>query len=372
MNPCYIIKSNKFWKHRPLSDGAAKAVKLRQFHDAGTMSSSRTRGSASKLEVSPRTQLSAAEMKAKYKENLMTEKKEPLYQVFRIPKRTGGVRVIEAPCDELKARQRATLARLVRLLKVSPFSHAFHYKRSIATMAEHHVGKPYVLAFDLSDFFPSVTAEMFLKHIGDHCGKIESDSAARLKNVRDILEDCFHDFQDGKGVRLPQGAPTSPLIANALLYRFDWRCAWHAYGKQVEYGRYADDLVFSGDDENEVWACYYAAKHLLEGYYGLKVNSRKVRMMRRTGRQMICGIVVNEKLHLRRRWRKNLRAALHQERLYNLGEQGVPEYAHAMPPKDHGLKLAGKRSFHHMVHEEPAHRKSSIEVCSRMDMIRQL
>ena len=164
---------------------------------------------------------------------------DPLYQIFRIPKKTGGFRIIEAPREDLKLKQRTALQTLQFTLRVSPFSHAFHFKRSIATMAEHHVGKPYVLAFDLSDFFPSVTEELFRKNIEDHYGA----KKGKVKRKRDIeanLGICFHDFQDGKGVRLPQGAPTSPLVANALLYRFDWRCAWFAFGKQVEYSRYAD------------------------------------------------------------------------------------------------------------------------------------
>ena len=78
-------------------------------------------------------------------------KGEPLYTVFKIPKKSGGVRTIEAPCPSLKAKQRANMFELMFLLKISPFAHAFARQRNIVTMAEHHVKKPFVLAFDLSD-----------------------------------------------------------------------------------------------------------------------------------------------------------------------------------------------------------------------------
>lgn len=289
---------------------------------------------------------------------------EPPYTVFRIPKKSGGVRIIEAPCPSLKARQRAAMFELMFLLKISPFAHAFARQRNIVTNAEHHVKKPYVLAFDLSDYFPSIKREKFEKFLEDHAGKAGANAEVKKKRIGELLDICFHDFGDGKGLRLPQGAPTSPLIANAFLYRFDWRCAWTAYARDVTYTRYADDLVFSGDDDAKLWSCFYAAKHILEGTYDLAVHPKKVRLMDAKRRQMVCGLVVNEKLNLPKRWRRNMRAALHQERLY---AQGLRK----LPPWEYGDKLNGRKSFVNMI-TNPRTMKSNLQICKVMDMINKL
>ena len=290
-------------------------------------------------------------------------KDEAPYQVFRIPKKSGGVRIIEAPCPSLKAKQRASMFELMFLLKISPFAHAFARQRNIVTMVEHHVKKPFVLAFDLSDYFPSIKKEMFLKFLDDHSGKGKK-SVEKRKRIEELLECCFHDFDDGKGLRLPQGAPTSPLIANAFLYRFDWRCAWTAFAKDVAFTRYADDLVFSGSDENQLWTCFYAAKHVLEGVYGLRVHPKKVRLMSAKRRQMVCGIVVNEKMNLPKHWRRNLRAARHQLKLFETKQS-------KNKPWEYGRRLNGRESFLNMLNN-PRTMKSNLQICRVMDMINKL
>ena len=305
-------------------------------------------------------------MKWKLPKGLKTVKPvkgEAPYQVFKIPKKSGGFRTIEAPCPSLKAKQRACMFELMFLLKISPFAHAFARQRNIVTMAEHHVKKDYVLAFDLSDYFPSIKKETFLKFLDDHAGKGKK-SAEKRKRIEELLECCFHDFKDGKGLRLPQGAPTSPLIANAFLYRFDWRCAWTAFPKDIAFTRYADDLVFSGKDENDLWTCFYAAKHILEGVYNLTVHPKKVRLMGRKRRQMVCGVVVNEKLNLPKRWRKNLRAARFQLKLFNEGRS-------PNKPWEYGRKLNGRESFINMLNK-PKTMKSNLQICRVMDMINKL
>ena len=286
------------------------------------------------------------------------------YQVFEIPKRRGGKRIIEASNDELKQKQRTSMLKLKWQLRVSPFAHAFSYGKNIATMATPHINKPFVLAFDLKDFFPSVKHEQFEKLLEDHCGKKKKGWPERLKKLKEEVKVHFHDFDDDKGLRLPQGAPGSPLLSNAFLYRFDWRMAWSAYSQNICYTRYADDLVFSGEQEKEVWTMFYIARNILKtDTYKLNVHPKKIKMMHRGRRQMVCGCVVNEKLNLPRRWRKKLRAALHQEGLY---AEGLRE-----APKDHGRILLGKRSFKNMV-DNPLKTKNNLDVCSLMDMINKL
>lgn len=226
------------------------------------------------------------------------------YHIFRIPKKNGKFRTIEAPVPELKDIQRHNLAYLKDDLEVSPFAHAFQPYKNVVTMAMPHVGKRWVMAMDIHDFFPSVTFEKF-----DHAVK------GHFIAKKDPSFRChFANFQDSKGYRLPQGAPASPLISNAYLFAFDWRMAWNCFRLDVDYSRYADDIVMSGDNKENLLVLYKVAKHVMEKHYDLRINTAKVRIMHSTGRQIVCGVVVNAKLNLRRKWRKNLRAEIFQQK----------------------------------------------------------
>ena len=225
-----------------------------------------------------------------------------MYQVFRIPKRSGGFRIIEAPDEDLKARQKADMSNLKALFKVSPFAHAFQPYKNIVTMAMGHVGKEFIGAMDIEDFFPSITRDMLVK----------SARLSAIKNIDPFMDLHFYDFGDGKGVRLPQGAPCSPFLANAYLFWFDWRMAWIAHRFGCDYSRYADDMVFSGPEKKSIKILFKIAGKLLDQNYGLKINAKKSRILHKSGRQIICGIVVNEKINLTRKFKKNLRAEVYQ------------------------------------------------------------
>lgn len=264
-------------------------------------------------------------------------KPPPPYQVFQVPKKSGGFRTIEAPNDALKAQQRALLPLLHQNMRVSPFAHGFAVGKNVATHATHHCGRKWVLSMDISDFFPSVTKEMAWSKL-----VFKGDSRKREKLWTEYQMDLhFHDFGDGKGLRLPQGAPASPLIANAVLYQFDWSFAAYCTQRNCCYTRYADDLVISSSEASEdtAWQLCAMATSMLKAI-GMEVNRKKTQFMHDKRRQVVCGLVVNalkdgrpELPRPKKRWRKRLRAALHQ--------QG------ANPNRN----TVGRVSFDHMVRE---------------------
>ncbi len=272
--------------------------------------------------------------------------KDNLYTVWRIPKRKGGFRQIESPCDELKKKQKALLKKLREAFKVSPFAYAFQPYKNIAVCAQPHVGKTWVACIDIKDFFPSITYDSF-----------------RLpqKNTNGWdpkgLLDCFHDFGDGKGLRLPQGAPTSPFLSNAYLLHFDWLMAWKCAGLDCDYTRYADDLVVSGENKGRVLALLKIAEQVLEKDYGLEVNHKKTKVVHRTRRQLVCGVVVNRRLNTPRRLRKNLRAEIYQQKLKG-GELSN--------------ETKGRIAFHKMVRESTKTTYSSRELIDQIKLAKKL
>jgi hypothetical protein len=108
-----------------------------------------------------------------------------------------------------------------------------------------------------------------------------------------------------------QGAPTSPGLCNAVLARMDRRLAGLARKHGFAYTRYADDLTLSGDDLNQARYLVAVASRIIRDE-GFRPNRAKTRILRKSRRQQVAGVVVNAAVGLSRQHRRRLRAAIHQ------------------------------------------------------------
>jgi retron-type reverse transcriptase len=139
---------------------------------------------------------------------------------------------------------------------------------------------------------------------------------------------------------LPQGAPTSPALANLCCYRLDCRLGGLAKSAGATYTRYADDLAFSGDRDFAARAERFsisAAAILQESGFG--VNHHKTRIMRKGVRQHLTGLVTNERLNIPREEFDQLKAIL-----TNCMRHGWQSQNRAMNP-DFRAHLAGRIAF---------------------------
>ena len=193
----------------------------------------------------------------------------------------------------------------------------FRKGRSIRDNAEPHSGKPIVVNIDISSFFPSTSYVSIVRACRTLADGQLSPGAIRL--VADI---CTYDGG------LPIGAPTSPAIANVILRQVDAALTTAAARHGVTYTRYADDLTFSGD-EAALRLIPFARRLLKE--LGYELDRRKTNIYRRGRRQIVTGLVVNERADLPRRTRRRLRAALHRRE-----QGGTPEW-HGRPMDDQTL-----------------------------------
>src|SRR5262249_3086559 len=109
---------------------------------------------------------------------------------------------------------------------------------------------------------------------------------------------------------LVQGAPTSPALANLVAWRLDRRLAGLAAKYGFTYPRYADDLTFSGDDVEALGRLRVSAQRIIAAEH-FTTNTTKTRIARRSSRQTVTGLVVNERVATPRRLRRQLRAILH-------------------------------------------------------------
>ena len=247
------------------------------------------------------------------------------YTYRLLPKAAGKWRLLEMPKPRLKAIQRRLLYDLLNRIPPHDAAHGYRRQRSIITFASPHCGQRMVLRFDLRNFFPSVRSSRI--HSLFAAAGYPLDVARLLTGLctNVVPGDVWRELPSGlagpvlwqeqqlyKSPHLPQGAPTSPAMANLCAYRLDCRLHGLAQSLGAVYTRYADDLAFSGDKRLErsarrfqVQVCRTALEE------GFEVNTRKSRFMRQGVRQQLVGVVVNVHPNIRRADYDCLKAILH-------------------------------------------------------------
>jgi len=162
------------------------------------------------------------------------------------------------------------------------------YKRGvgIAANANRHARKDYLLKIDFTDFFPSLT---------DH-------------DVRTVMEANADRFTPAlsdddlwvivstvcKNGALTIGAPSSPILSNAILYDFDQFVFNVSQKEQVTYSRYADDLFLSTNEPNRLSNLLELIRADLRGRQTprLAINERKTVFTSRKRRRLVTGLVL--------------------------------------------------------------------------------
>lgn len=261
------------------------------------------------------------------------------YRYRVLSKPDGRVRVIEAPKEQLKALQVRLLRGLLEVVPTHDAVHGFRRGRSTRSFVEPHTGKPMVVRIDLEDFFPSILAcraDALFRLIGypDEVAWLITNVCTNtvpahvLPPIDPSNSTARVQRQFYEAPHVPQGAPTSPQLANLIAYRLDCRLAGLARSVGATYTRYADDLAFSGGDDfarrAKRFVTHVAATVAEEGW---RVNHHKTRLMPRGGRQQLAGIVVNEHANLRRDQFDRLKAVLHNCRTRGPSSQNRDDIA---------------------------------------------
>jgi hypothetical protein len=243
------------------------------------------------------------------------------YVSFSIPKASGGTRTITAPRMRLRAIQRRILHEFLAKLPTHAAAHGFVKKRSVLTNAKPHEGAQLIIKLDLADFFPTISFFRVRGLLTGYGLPFEvADTLAGLTTHRPILPDG-HVVWPGV---LPQGAPTSPVLANVLCRRLDSRLSGLAKRLGARYTRYADDLTFSFakgmDEKHDVGRFLWWVNQICQ-QEGFAENAAKRKILRPSAQQRITGIVVNSGLSVPRDMRRTLRAILHNCRIHGLDSQ---------------------------------------------------
>jgi RNA-directed DNA polymerase len=244
----------------------------------------------------------------------------PRYKTFVLPKRSGGFRTIDAPAALLKSVQRSLATVLLDIYGAGkPSVHSFVRGRSIVSNAAHHteVRKNFILNVDLEDFFGTV-------HFGRVRGMFSKPPFSFPMSVASILAHicCY------KG-RLPQGAPTSPIVANFIVRALDSDLQNLARVNRSTYTRYCDDITFSFSVRAQrslppMLVNLGSTNKIGEGLekiisdHSFQVNEKKVRLRARSQRLEVTGLTANEFPNVSRQFVDEIRGALHAWKVHGL------------------------------------------------------
>lgn len=239
------------------------------------------------------------------------------YNEMWLRKRSGGKRLVEAPLPKLKRLQRKIQDELLAHLPVHLAAYGFVRGRDCRGHAALHAGEDVVLTVDLKDFFASVQAGRV--HAIFRCLGYPAAVARLLTGLvttqtpPEVLATLpSRERAEWRSSHLPQGAPTSPALANLSAHALDCRLSALARCLGARYSRYADDLAFSGDRGlvfDGAAPVFELVSEIVRDS-GFRVNSCKTRIMRQGRRQRVTGIVINQHLNVPRPDYDRLKAIL--------------------------------------------------------------
>lgn len=238
------------------------------------------------------------------------------YHSFEVDKKSGGKRKISAPKPKLKQLQLWILENILDKIILQEHVHGFVKQKSIVTNAMPHVGKDLLINIDLKDFFPTISYKR-VKGLFAKLGYSEQIAtilalACTQANTDEVSMDGVKYFVQNGERFLPQGSPASPAISNIIVYKLDKRIYGLAQKLGFAYSRYADDLSFSSNKENEknVAQLLYFVNKIIESEDFI-IHPDKTHIMRAKSQQKVTGIVVNQKLNVEKQKLKKFRALLH-------------------------------------------------------------
>ena len=283
-----------------------------------------------------------------YNKNNSSSYKSKFYNRFYINKKNGTKRGLDSPVKGLKEIQKSLNIILQVIHNPNKNSYGFIMDKNICDNAINHVNKNFVFNIDLKDFFPSIHAKrVYSRLLYKPFNLGDSKERKKISNIIKTL--CCHPLLIKGEINncLPQGAPTSPTLSNIVSDKLDFLLTGVAKRFGLSYSRYADDITFSShhctffngkNDENiyneESTFRKEIARIITD--QGLHINNKKVRLQKKGFKQEVTGLIVNQKVNVKRSYIKEIRLYLHFWEKYGY-DSGKNLFAKRYADKRHGL-----------------------------------
>lgn len=212
-----------------------------------------------------------------------------------IKKKNGKTRILLIPNEELKSLLRAINRNLLQPIFLPSTLHGSVPNKSLITNAQVHVAQPTVICIDIKDFYPSIHySKVYDLYVGLGCSPDVSRKLTRLTT---------YDYC------VPQGFPTSPMLANLILRRLEPRIRNLCLQHELNYSFYLDDLTVSGKTGSKKLIPLFIKILNQCGFHAYK-HGDKFRVMTKNQRQFVTGLVVNSKANVRREYIRGVRATI--------------------------------------------------------------
>ena len=171
------------------------------------------------------------------------------YKQYEIPKKNGFRTISFLPeTSSLYHLQKKFCEHYLMKQELPVCTKGFVKGENYLSYLEPHVGSKYFVRIDIKDFFPSITEEKICDAVSTRFSFDSDDD--KIKILKLIADICTY-----QGV-LPQGVPTSPMMSNLVMSRIDQRLTKYCQILNINYTRYADDLLFSSvkfDFQSKNW-----------------------------------------------------------------------------------------------------------------------
>ena len=250
------------------------------------------------------------------------------YYETKIPKKNGEYRELSAPDEFLKAIQKRIVEKLLVYEEVSQYATAYRYGASTVNNAYPHLKKNTILKLDIRHFFDHIIYSMVKEKV------FVKDKYSESNRILLSLLCIYNDA-------LPQGAPTSPIISNIIMKDFDNIIGNWCKEKKIRYTRYCDDMTFSGDfNHREVVS--FVKEELKK--MGLYLNDNKTVIAGKGQKQIVTGIMVNEKLNTPLLYRKKIRQELYYCKRFGIASH-LQRKKLTISELDYLKKLLGKVNY---------------------------
>ncbi len=211
----------------------------------------------------------------------------PPYNIFNVPKRHGGTRLIEDPTNTLQTIQEKLNDYLQPLYYLNRTNAAYGFilhpkdddaPRNIVTNAKKHASNDYLLAIDMQDFFHQVCWQMVYDSLCSSPFLIADEVTKYISNL------CTYNG------RLPMGAPTSPVLSNVAAYQLDKELENYCTGEDLVYTRYVDDMSISSN--KPILERHLAQITNITERLRLKLNPYKTKLYGPGEEKLITGLVI--------------------------------------------------------------------------------
>lgn len=239
----------------------------------------------------------------KYRD-LHLKDKNLLYDHFKIPKRTGGFRQIDAPHEELQSALRELVMLLDYKFGLKYHTSAFAYVkgRCITDAVKKHQYNEsnWFLKTDFSGFFPSTTLDFAMKMLGmiwPVCEVVKDEEGRQ-----ELRKALSLGFLNGG---LVQGSVLSPMLTNSIFIPIDHRLFNELTHHRFVYTRYADDIHISCVQSFEKDKIVNLIKDTLKAFDApYEIKDEKTHYGSRKGKNFLLGVILNADNDIKIGWKK--------------------------------------------------------------------